>query len=145
MRNPGQGVQGKPGTHQGDLCRGSRGPLDPHQGEEQGVQGKPGTSRETLGPCPSMGPSGPDPLCGQVMKDLKGFVPHNLDPEELEGLTEEEENQLWLARAQQASCFRRYLGLEGGAPFQAQGLPPSHLEADPGPGQRCLPAHWSRS
>eukprot|EP00974_Lingulodinium_polyedra_P030232 2909967-Lingulodinium_polyedra.AAC.1 len=30
-------------------------------------------------------------LLGQVMKDLKGFIPHQLDEDELEGLSPEEE------------------------------------------------------
>lgn len=50
------------------------------------------------------------------MKDLKGFIPHQLDDEDLEGLTEEEEAELWAARGMQASCIRRFLGMEKGYP-----------------------------
>ena len=50
------------------------------------------------------------------MKDLPGFLPHDLDTEELEGLTPEEQASLQAARAQHHSCLRRFLGLEGGPP-----------------------------
>ena len=50
------------------------------------------------------------------MKDFKGFLPVQLDPSDLEHLSEEEQNELWLATNQQASCIRRFLGLEGGTP-----------------------------
>ena len=50
----------------------------------------------------------------KVMREVKGFLPTSLDPENLEGLEPEENAKLQTEREMQQSCTRRFLGLEPG-------------------------------
>ena len=50
----------------------------------------------------------------KVMREVKGFLPTSLDPENLEDLKPEEQAELQTAREMQQSCTRRFLCLEPG-------------------------------
>eukprot|EP00974_Lingulodinium_polyedra_P049235 4732348-Lingulodinium_polyedra.AAC.1 len=51
----------------------------------------------------------------KVLPEVQGMLPAKLDPELLEGLSEEEQAQLVQAKETMASCVRRFLGVESGA------------------------------
>ena len=54
-------------------------------------------------------------FCLQVICDHRGFLPPSIDPDRLDGLTEEEEAELRAAMGvHQSATRRRFLGTEGG-------------------------------
>ena len=50
----------------------------------------------------------------KVMREVRGFLPASMDPENLLGLEPEEKAKLQTEREMQQSCTRRFLGLEPG-------------------------------
>ena len=59
---------------------------------------------------------GMGPTQWEVMSDLKGFMPHALDPADLEGLDEEQQARVTNAKEARNSLIRRFLGYNDGSP-----------------------------
>ena len=74
----------------------------------------PKTPKNSFCPFWALGLGGGAVYSAKVMREVKGFLPTSLDPENLEDLEPEEQAVLQTAREMQQSCTRRFLGLEPG-------------------------------